>query len=366
MHLQKTLYIPLFIFLYAVSGMRAAIGQDLTGGGVRPDGSKASSIFTAVPFLRIAPDVASAAMGDVGAATTPDANSIFWNSAKYAFVPSQFGISSSYTPWLRKVVNDVKLISMAGYYQFSTRHTVAAGLRYFSWGDVNFTDDQGNYLQLVKPNEFAFDLAYAYQLAPYLSLSLTPKFIYSRLGAQKQGYELGASHAMALDLGFYAHHPVNLSGTEVQLAYGLTLSNMGGEMNYGLQKEKLPSNLRFGSSLEYPLDRLSSLSVALDINRLMVADTKMEHKKENALERYSIGTGIAYDYDRQFNLRVGYHHSNPANGDRRYFTTGAGIGYGPWNFGLAYILPTGKTNPLANTLRFSLSYAIASFNSDKD
>lgn len=321
------------------------------------DGSQGNLVRTAAPFLRIAPDTRSAAMGNVGVANTVDANSIFWNSAKYAFVRQRLGLTANYTPWLRKIVKDVKLVSLAGFYQLNSRHTLAAGLRYFSWGEVNFTDDAGTYLQLVKPYELAIDVAYAYQVAPYLSLSVTPKFIYARLGVQNMGYEYGASQAFAMDLSAYAHHLVRLGSKEGKIAYGLSASNLGQQMTYGIQEQQLPRNLRLGSSVSYPLDPQLWISYSIDINRPMLQKEDSQTITLNELKKYSLATGIELDYDKQLALRAGYYHGSTSYGERRYITAGAAFGYQPWNFGLAYIIPTSKSNPLANTLRFSLSYS---------
>lgn len=330
--------------------------QNTANKAIAIDGSQGNFVRTAAPFLRIAPDTRSAAMGNVGLATAVDANSIFWNSAKYAFAQQRIGLTANYTPWLRKVVKDVKLLSLAGFYQLNPRHTLATGLRYFSWGEVNFTDESGNYLQLVKPHELAIDVAYAYQVAPYLSLSLTPKFIYSRLGVQNMGYDYGASQAFALDLGAYAHHPLMLGNAEAKMAYGLSASNIGQQMTYGLREQALPRTLRLGSSLAYPLDSQLWISYSLDINRPLLQKDNTQTIPVKEIKKYSLGTGIELDYDEQLALRAGYYYGSTHYGERSYMTTGAAFAYQPWNFGLAYIIPTSKSNPLANTLRFSLSY----------
>ncbi|WP_164121797.1 type IX secretion system outer membrane channel protein PorV [Sphingobacterium sp. xlx-130] len=325
-------------------------------GQVLPDGGDRGNVRIAVPFLRIAPDTRSSGMGDVGVATRPDVNSIFWNSAKYGAIEDKFAIAAHYTPWLRNVVSDVRLMSMASHYRLSERHTLAGGLRFFSWGDINFTDQQGQYVQLVKPTEFAIDIAYAYRLTDGLALSITPRYIHSRLSAQDIGYDIGGSSAFAMDLGFYAHHALSLGQRASRMNYGLSVSNIGSPMTYGMDKEALPTNLKAGAGLDYGLDEASRLSFSVDINRLLVADNDRQAEKASELSRYSLATGVEWDYNNQFALRAGYFHSQPQYGNRKYFTAGATIGYGEWSFGTSYVLPTGRINPLANTLRFTISY----------
>lgn len=340
-------------------------------------------IVTAVPSLSIAPDSRAGAMGDVGVATAPDANSQYWNPAKYVFMESDAGFSLSYTPWLRKLVPDIDLAYLAGYWKFDQRQALSASLRYFSLGDITLMDQLGFPQGSAHPNEIAVDLAYSRKLSDKFSGSVALRFIYSDLNNGINltgGTEMYAGTAVAADVAAYYKTPVTMETGDGTLAFGLNVSNIGSKVSYD-QKETsnfIPTNLRLGGSFDYPIDNFNRISVSADINKLLVPTqnnmTQAEYSDmspltgifksfndapagmSEELKEIAWSVGAEYAYNNQFFVRGGYFNENEFKGNRKYFTTGAGFKLNVFQLDAAYVISTSQSNPLDQTLRFSLTF----------
>jgi len=349
--------------------------------------NKINVVTSAVPFLRISPDARSGGMGDVGIATTPDANASFANIARTPFASSKVGIALNYTPWLRDLsVNDVFLASLAGYYQLDDKQAISASLRYFKLGSIEFTDNNGNTLGDYKPNEFAFDLGYSRKLTKKFSLGIAIRYINSNLAKGTYGnvnYKAGSS--VAGDLHFY-HHGVKENGQG--LNWGITLSNLGSKISYSSdasQKDYIPANLGVGLAYTKVFDEANKITFALDLNKLLVptsGDTSAAalskyHNQSvvsswiksfggdgsdgisEELKEINIAVGAEYFYNNQFGFRAGYFYENPNKGNRKYFTVGATVKYSVAALNFSYVFPTGSGTtriPLSNTYRFGLVF----------
>ena len=341
-------------------------------------------VTSAVPFLRISPDARAGGMGDVGIATAADASSGFWNLAKTPFAKDKMSITASYTPWLSDLkLNDVYLASLAGYYQLDEMQAVSASLRYFSLGNIQFTDFSGNQLQSFRPREFAFDAGYSRKLSNKMGLGVALRYISSDLaGGSVNGVTYKKGTAIAGDIHWY-YKGTNEEGNGFD--YGATLSNLGSKISYtsdASQKDYIPANLGLGMAYNKRFDADNKITFALDINKLMVptppsatdsaslADYRSKgvvsswfssfgDAGKDELKEATIAIGSEYWYKDQFAFRAGYFYENKIKGDRRYFTLGAGLKYNMMGLNFSYLLPTGSgvnRNPLSNTLRFSLVY----------
>ena len=342
-------------------------------------------VTSAVPFLRISPDARSAGMGDVGIATSADANVGFWNLAKAPFATNKMSISATYTPWLSDLkLNDVYLASLAGYYQLDETQAVSASLRYFSLGNIQFTDANGTNLQQYRPRELAFDAGYARKLSSKMGLGVAIRYISSDLAGNTSipgvSYRKGSS--IAGDIHWY-YKGTNADGNGFD--WGATLSNLGSKISYtndANQKDFIPANLGIGAAYNKKLDADSKITFALDINKLMVPTPPSssdsaglaEYRSKGVvsswfssfgdagkdeLKEATVAIGSEYWYKDQFAFRAGYFYENKIKGDRRFFTLGAGLKYDMVGLNFSYLLPTGSgvnRNPLSNTLRFSLVY----------
>jgi hypothetical protein len=357
-------------------------------------------VTTAVPFLRISPDARSGGMGDIGVATPADANSSFWNQAKIPFAQSKTAISVNYTPWLKSLnLNDVYLAAVAGYHQLDETQAISASMRYFSLGNIQFTDALGNDLNSYRPREFSFDVAYSRKLSDKLGLGIALRYINSSLANgtyNGQSYKAGSSVAGDLSL-FHdgTGNDPNVSG----LNWGIVLSNLGSKISYTndvTQKDYIPANLGVGIAYVKVFDETSKATFGLDINKLMVptppllsgnntsADSLAIANYRNQgvlsswfksfgdapggfseeLKEFQISIGAEYTYSNQFAFRAGYFNESASKGNRKYFTIGAGINYNMFGLNFSYLIPSGagvNRNPLANTIRFGLI-----FNLDKD
>jgi len=340
-------------------------------------------IVTAVPSLSIAPDARGGAMGDVGAATTPDVNSQFWNPAKYVFMDSEAGFSLSYTPWLRKLVTDIDLAYLSGYWKFDQRNAVSASLRYFSLGDITLMDQLGYDQGSAHPNEVAVDAAYSRMLSDNLSGSVALRFIYSDLNNGMNltgGTEMYPGMSVAADVAAYYKMPIALQSTDGNLAFGLNISNIGAKVSYDQYQTSnfIPTNLRLGSSFDYPVDNYNKFSVSVDFNKLLVPTqnnmTAAEYSAlsplsgifrsfsdapggfSEELREISWSVGAEYVYNNQFSVRGGYYNEDQYKGNRKYFTAGAGFKLNVFQLDAAYVISTSQSNPLDQTLRFSLSF----------
>ncbi len=356
-------------------------------------------VTTAVPFLRISPDARSGGMGDVGIATAPDANSSFWNQAKIPFALSKASIAVSYTPWLKGLgLTDVYLASVAGYYQLDENQAISSSLRYFSLGNIQFTDALGNDLSTYRPREFGFDVGYSRKLSDKLGLGIALRYINSSLASgtfNGQSYKAGS--AVAGDISLF-HDGTGSDPNASGLNWGITLHNLGSKISYtndATQKDYIPANLGIGIAYTKVFDETSKATFALDINKLLVptppvitgntsTDSANVAKYRNKgvvsswvssfgdapgggseeLKEVQVSLGAEYMYNNQFAFRAGYFYEAPTKGNRQYFTIGAGINYSMIGINLSYLIPSGggvNRNPLANTVRFSLI-----FNLDKE
>ncbi|MDD4609054.1 MAG: type IX secretion system outer membrane channel protein PorV [Bacteroidaceae bacterium] len=347
-------------------------------------------VNTGVNSLGIAPDSRGGGMGDVGAATDPDVNSQYWNPAKYPFTISRSGVSISYTPWLRKLVNDIDLAYVAGYIRIGDYQAVSGSLRYFSLGEVPITESGGTGYS-IKPYELAVDIAYSRMLSERFSAAVALRYIYSDL-AFKQDESITPGSAFAADLAFYYNNYVVLGQRECLLSLGLNLSNIGSKISYdsGETSAFLPTNFRLGGSLLIPVDEYNTFSISADINKLMVPTMPIQLEDESnedytnrlksdyydkspikgifdswsdapggfseELQEVQFSLGAEYNYHEQFAIRAGYHYENPNKGNRTYFTVGAGFKMNVFSLDASYLISTAQSNPLDQTLRFTLSF----------
>lgn len=351
-------------------------------------------ITTAVPFLTITPDSRHGAMGDAGVATSPDANSQYWNPSKFAFAKERFGFALSYTPWLRQLVKDINLAYLSGYYRLDDQQTLGASLRYFSMGDVLLTDQNGTSLANVHPNEFAFDLSYSRKLSENFSGGVALRYIRSDLsgGIGPETYVPG--HAFASDISFYYHKDLG-DANDQSVAAGINLSNIGAKISYddGQNKEFLPANLRLGATYSKEIDSNNSIAFSLDINKLMVPTpsasagtistggvvltgndsnasvvssifssfTDAPGGMKEELREINYSAGIEYWYNHLFAVRGGYFHESEFKGNRKFLSTGLGLKMNICSIDVSYLIPVHQNNPLANTIRFTLLFDINSF-----
>lgn len=384
-------------------------------------GKELNTITTAVPFLLIAPDSRAGAMGDIGCATSADINSQSYNPSKYVFNKNTFGISVSYSPWLRQLVNDINLAYLSAYWRMTEMDAIAFSLRYFSLGDIQFTDEFGEPMGNQNPNEFALDFTYSRKLIDQLSIAITPRFIYSNLTAGQfvGGQETKAGLAGAADLSFFYEQDFRVSGLENStLRAGLCISNMGNKMSYSsgtLRRDFLPANLKLGVGYEMAFDEYNKLTINGEINKLLVP-TNPVYARDSLTDRIlydeynnpiilagkdpdvSVPQGIfqsfadapgigyngvtasvfgeemaeinwalgaEYSYRDLFFFRLGYFHESQYKGNRQFLTVGAGFKYNIFNIDVSYLFSTnGQKHPLANTLRFTLSFDFKSFDKE--
>lgn len=355
-------------------------------------------IYTGVTSLSIAPDARAGSLGDVGVATEADVNSQYWNPAKYPFTIARAGVSMSYTPWLRQLVSDIDLVNLVGYYRIGDYSAVSGSLTYFSLGEV-FVEDE----MTIKPYEMAVDVAYSRMLSETFSAAIALRYIHSDL-QYNYAEDMSPGSAFAADIALYYNNYIMLGNRECMLGIGLNASNIGTKISYddGATNEFIPTNLRLGASLLIPIDEYNTISFSADLNKLMVP-TRPKYSQfleENGYEQgdnsyYSEyqtwlestgyndvspisgifksfsdapggfseelkeiygGIGVEYCYNQQFSVRGGYHYENEYKGNRKYFTLGAGFRMSVFSLDAAYLISTAQSNPLDQTLRFSLSF----------
>lgn len=379
-----------------------------------------NTITTAVPFLLITPDSRSGAMGDVGLALSPDANSIYWNTAKLAFAEPNFEIALSYSPWLRGLTNDIHLSYLSGYTKIGKRHTLGGSLRYFSLGEITFTDITGNTIRSFVPNEFALQLAYAFKLSERFALGLNGSFIYSDLtgGVSAVGVDTKAGIAGAADVSFfYSERNLKVGSKKADISAGITFSNIGNKIKYTANSNSdfLPTNMRIGIGMKTYFDEYNSLMVAFDVNKLLVPTpprygdkvvngdtlenqiiagkdpnvgvatgifqsfndapgyqveidgvkqfnddgTEVIQKGSRSLEELrevNIALGLEYWYKSIFAFRTGFFYEHPSKGNRQFLTFGVGLHYRVFGIDFSYLASLAQNSPLANTIRFTLSF----------
>jgi len=361
-------------------------------------------ITTAVPFMMIGPDARAGGMADGGVASSPDANSMHWNPAKYAFIEEDFGVSLSYTPWLRNLVNDINIAYLAGYVRLDDIQTIAFSLRYFTLGEITFTDDQGNSMGTFKPNEFALDATYSRKLHQNLSLAIAGRFIFSDLtqGQVVQGQDTKAGISVAADVALYWQKKVDwFNSMDAEFAWGLNISNIGNKMSYtssGTIRNFIPTNFRFGPRLTLELDDYNKISFQIDINKLLVptppiyaldennnripipGSDKFEIEKgmdpdvppmrgmlqswydapygiQEEIREFNYSAGIEYWYNNVLAIRGGFFWEDKTKGNRKYFDLGVGLRYNTFGLDFSYLIPVGaQQHPLQNTMRFSLLF----------
>jgi hypothetical protein len=349
-----------------------------------------NTIITAVPFLRIAPDARSGGMGDVGLATSVDANAMHFNASKLAFAESDASISATYNPWLRALdLQDVYLAYLSGYKKIDKISTVGLSLRYFSLGNIQFTDFNGQSLGSNRPNEFEIAGAYARQLSDNISLGVSLKFIYSRLAnGTYNGNDIRPGTAGAGDVSFTYRSDKGIFGVEnSQLTVGAAITNLGTKITYTTDAfgDFIPTNLGVGVAYDYAIDEYNSIIFTADFNKLLVptpdtinisGDPDVYDYQEQGVgsaifssfgdapggggeefRELSYSVGVEYWYDKQFAVRAGYFYEDPTKGARKYFSVGLGLKYNVFGLNFSYLVPTSNnTNPLDNTLRFSLLF----------
>ena len=347
----------------------------------------------AVVSQTIAPDARGGGLGDVGAATDPDVNSQYWNPAKYPFCISRAGVALNFTPWLRSLVNDMNLAYLAGYYRIGDHSAVSSSLRYFNLGKVytSYEGAESGEGTTINPYEMSLDVAYSLMLSETFSLSAALRWIYSDMRFDEREDNSPAS-AFAADIAAYYQNYINIGQREYQLGIGLNISNIGSKIKFSGNEysEFLPANLRLGASLMIPIDEYNRLTIAADANKLLVPTVpKQEEGEDNSeyedrvhreyndisairgifksfgdapggfkeeLQEIYYGVGAEYTYNDKFSLRAGYHHEAENKGNRKYFTVGAGFKMSVFQLDAGYVVATAKSNPLDQTLRFSLTF----------
>lgn len=407
--MKLKLFSIIFFFIICVNLSSQISNQQLNG---RED--EANVITTAVPFLTIAPDSRSGAMGDAGVGTTPDVNAQHHNPAKYPFIKKDYGLAISYSPWLRQLVNDINLAYITGYYKFANTQAISGSLRYFSLGDITFTNMQGEVTGQHKPNEFAIDIAYSRLLAPTFSLAVALRYINSNLtgGYSGGGVPTHVGQAASSDIAIFYTKSFEIKKKQAEFCFGTNFSNIGSKMSYtdNSVKDFLPMMLRIGPSLKINIDDYNSLLGTFEFSKLLVPtppvyyvqgdtmpngqiaeasgkyikygkdpnisvpvaifqsfwdapgvqmdplnpDDRSRFREELREINYSIG--VEYTYANQFTLRSGYFYEHPTKGNRKFFTIGAGLKLKIFSIDFSYLIPVHQNHPLANTLRFTLMF----------
>ncbi|MGN6507893.1 MAG: type IX secretion system outer membrane channel protein PorV [Chitinophaga sp.] len=354
-----------------------------------PVDGRSNVISTAVPFLRISPDARSGALGDAGIAISPDANSVYWNLSKIPFATKKSGVAVTYTPWLKELVNDVFLAQVAGYTQLDELQSIGGSLRYFSLGDIEFRNSNGQFDGNFRPREWAFDAGYARKLSDNWSMAVALRYIHSSLASGTIGNQpIKPGRSVAADLsGFYTKDFENNNGAYNNFSFGFAVTNIGQKISYtqSAQKDFIPTNLGVGAAYTIGLDEYNKVTFTLDVNKLLVptpqyqGDTMLVYPDKSVLEgifssfgdapggfkeemhelMYSVGG--EYWYNDLFAVRAGYYNEHATKGNRKYFTAGVGLKYNIFGLNFSYLVPSGtgiQRNPLSNTLRFTLSFDI--------
>ena len=348
-----------------------------------------NAIQTAVPFLTITPDSRAGGMGDAGVATSPDVNSQHWNASKYAFKEGKWGVGISYSPWLRNLVNDINLAYLAGYYRIDKLQTVSMSLRYFSLGNIQFTDEWGSTIRSFNPNEFAIDAGYSRAFSEKISAGIVFRYVYSNLtgGTGSGGSDTKPGMSYAADVNMYYHSRVSLGSNKGEASFGVNISNIGSKMSYTPNQEPdfIPTNLRIGGALGIDLDKFNRLNFTLDLNKLLVPTTPIYNDSTGEIiagkdpnvsvpvgmlhsfydapggakeEFHEIqwATGIEYWYNKLLAIRGGFFYEDETKGNRKYFTMGLGLRLNVFAVDFSYLIPLQQNNPLAGTLRFTLLF----------
>jgi hypothetical protein len=391
-----------------------SFAQPTGGGGATNQDLQLNTITTAVPFMSITPDSRAGGMGDAGTALSGDANSIYWNTSMLNFAKQRSELSLSYTPWLRQLTNDIHLSYLSGYYKVNDRHAVAGALRFFSLGEITFTDASGNVIRDDKPSEFELTGGYAFKLSERLSIGVNGKFAYSNLtgGLTVAGVNTKAGVAGAADLSFtYFNEDAKIGKTKGAYTFATTINNVGNKIAYSeLQsRDFLPMNIKIGNSFRADIDKFNNLLFAVDLQKLLVPTPAIYQlqgsefalisgknneigvisamlqsfydapgipvKDENGdyvqlqdgsyeivkgsklreeLAEINIATGIEYWYNNVLALRTGFFYEHRSKGDRQYINFGVGFKYNMFGIDFSYLAALTRQSPLGNTLRFTL------------
>lgn len=357
-----------------------------------------NAITPAVPFMMIAPDSRSSAMGDVGVALSPDAMAEYWNSSKLAFVKNKMGMALGYTPWLKNLVNDIILSYLTGYYKIDKNQAVGIGLRYFSMGNVTFTNSSNEVIGSFSPHEFAIDASYNRKLGKHFSLGIAPRFILSNLtnGQSASGETSQSGKSVAVDINGYYTNSLKVLGKEADWALGFNVSNIGSKLSYTeTEKNFIPTNLRLGGAFTLNIDDYNSITAAIDLNKLLVPTPPFyvtdsvtgkrvvaagkdpnvgiitgmfqsfydapgignKSKFAEELSEINYSVGVEYWYAKQFAVRAGYFYEAASKGNRKYFTAGVGLRLNVFGLDFSYLVPAaGKNSPLEGTWRVSLLF----------
>ncbi len=386
--MQDRLNVVLFLMALTIAGGTATAQNNYN----TATGQHNNYISTGMPILQIAPDAISGAMGDAGVASVPDVYSSHWNNAKFAFVPNEWSVSTTYTPWLHKLAQDMNFLYVGGYKRINKRSAFGASLTYFSLGSIEHYDDQGHFQGEFVPNEFAFDATYAMRLSENLSLGATARYMRSDLtqGMDVEDQTTKAANGLAADVGLYWEQTVDDNQTA---AAGLFISNLGSKLSYSdddTQREFLPANLRLGGRYTYEIDEYNKVTGLLDLNKLLVPTppdgegdspyaNMTEYNNTSAMEgvfrsffdapggigeelrEITLSLGGEYWYANTFAARAGYFYEHSTKGGRQYLTLGVGVRYNVFNIDFSYLVPTSNfsSNPLANTIRISLTMNMA-------
>lgn len=390
----------IFLVVFAFSGFSTFAQNSVIISGQDPN---RRVITTAVPFLNFAPDSRHSGMGDVGVATSPDANSSHWNSGKLAFIKDDLGFSLSYSPWLGKLVNDMSLSYLTGFKKIDENSAFAFELRYFNMGDIQLTDGLGNTLGEFNPRDIAIGGTYSRKLSQNLGLGISARFIHSNLSgniSSAGGSEARAGISVGTDIGLYYQKPIFVGARDGIWSWGLAITNIGPKITYNSAEDLdyIPTNFRIGSAYSINLDPINTVTFALDFNKLMVPTPPLYQTNEDGslktdengnlviaagedpnralisgmfgsfsdapdgfaeeMREFTISFGVEYQYAEKFALRTGYFYENQSKGGRRYFTMGLGVDLKKVGFDFSYLVPQVQNHPLAETLRFSLLYTI--------
>ncbi|MRT91785.1 type IX secretion system outer membrane channel protein PorV [Ancylomarina sp. 16SWW S1-10-2] len=380
MHILKitTKWVLYILPLFALINNSLAQETSVTG---------ANYISTAVPFLSVVPDSRAGAMGNSGVATSPDHNSMFWNAAKYSFTKSEAGISASYTPWLREVIDDMSISYLSGYYSLDKNQTIAASFRYFSLGEIFFQERAEDIALKKNPYELSFDVAYSRKLGKDFSGAIAFRYIFSDISQGGYNNVSKSASAFAADLSVYHRKEYGSSHNPSVWSWGVNISNIGSKISYSddSEKEFIPTNLRLGSAYKHQIDQNNSITVSLDMNKLLVPsssgrsledtdDIQTSNKNDKSVmtgifnsftdasggmseefKEITWSLGFEYWYHNQFAIRTGYFYENEDKGNRKFYTAGVGAKLSMFDIDFSYLIPSSQNNPLQNTLRVSIS-----------
>ncbi len=394
----RKIVVLIFVVLVSLRNNAQISSQALGGSTINP-------ITTAVPFLLISPDSKQGGMGDAGVATDPDANSTHWNQSKLAFADKKFGVALTATPWLRNLVPDIYLYYLTGYSKINKKQAVSASLRYFTLGNIQLTDAQGNSTGDFKPNEFAIDVGFAQKLAKNFSTGVAFRFVNSSISrVYFNGQQGNAASTVAVDLTMYYKSDVfKLGEKKAYATSGLAFTNLGTKIKYSTEKNFIPMNMRLGGGLKVNMDDYNTFGVYMDFNKLLVPTPPIyEYTKDSLgnsttqiaidpttgakkiakgknpsvpvaqgiiqsfgdapggfkeeMKEINISGGIEYEYNKTFAVRAGYFHEPKTKGARQFFTVGIGLKYSIGSLDISYLIPRTLNNPLQNTFRFSLGF----------